>query len=37
MVDTPNAPVQSYLEWSDRGKASAWRYVVGFVLANIVF
>ena len=37
MVDNANTGVRSYLEWSNRGKASWWRYLVGFVLVNVVF
>jgi membrane protease YdiL (CAAX protease family) len=29
--------LQSYLDWSDKGKASFWRYAVGTVLAVFVF
>lgn len=37
MADDTNTEAQSYLDWSDKGKASFWRYAVSTVLVIIVF
>lgn len=37
MVDQHVGEMTSYLDWSDKGKASFWRYLLGFVLAILIF
>jgi membrane protease YdiL (CAAX protease family) len=37
MAGHTSTAVQSYLDWSDKGKASVWRYAVSTVLVMIVF
>ena len=37
MTDDAKTEAQSYLDWSDKGKASIWRYAVSAVLVIIVF
>lgn len=34
---TKDSSVKSYLEWSDKGKSSIWRYILGSILMIIVF
>jgi membrane protease YdiL (CAAX protease family) len=37
MTDEITTALKSYLDWSDKGKASFWRYLLGFVLVLVVF
>ena len=37
MTDQHVDEMTSYLDWSDKGKASFWRYLLGFVLAILIF
>jgi membrane protease YdiL (CAAX protease family) len=32
MSDAQATPVQNYLEWSDRGKSTFWRYILGLMV-----
>ena len=36
MMDQHVDEMTSYLDWSDKGKASFWRYLLGFVLAILI-
>jgi hypothetical protein len=36
MADDTNTAVESYLDWSDKGRASVWRYAVSAVLVIIM-
>ena len=37
MAEEPTPVPANYLDWSDKGKASFWRYAVGTALAVVVF
>jgi len=37
MPDERSAEIKSYLDWSDKGKASLWRYLAGTILILFVF
>ena len=37
MENSKNNEITSYLDWSDKGKSSHWRYVLGFLLSVFVF
>lgn len=37
MAINKNNKITSYLDWSDQGKSSLWRYVLGFLLSIVVF
>ena len=37
MTTSNNHKIQSYLDWSNQGKSSWWRYTIGFIVAIFVF
>lgn len=37
MEPEQNTTIQSYLDWSNLGKSSFWRYLIGFVITLVVF
>jgi hypothetical protein len=37
MADDANTTLKSYLDWSDRGEAGFWRYLLGLLLVLVVF
>jgi hypothetical protein len=37
MENSNNNEITSYLDWSDKGKSSLWRYLAGFLLSVFVF